>query len=230
MSCRESVPGPEPDVEGAVAQRIASLRCMLESECCRRGTPGLLQWQHARRLVNHGSRQDAWKAWPHVSPRTSSSSSSVSMQMAHESPGASSISDAPGIAAGIASSSSSTSALSACERTCLISGSWAVERLNVEGSDACPAAAVGASVEVICREPVSGISVDCLELPTSFVSTGAMTPSASLMLAALLCDTPPSVERPCAARVETHVLYLRMGNFSLTSSMVINFFSLRRRR
>lgn len=43
--------------------------------------------QQARRSVNQGSTQALWNTWPHVKPRTSSSLSNVSMQIAQASLG-----------------------------------------------------------------------------------------------------------------------------------------------
>ena len=59
-----------------------------------------------------------------------------------------------------------------------------------------------------------------------------MTPSTFRRLAARDCEgmlTPPAVGRPSSARLVIHALYLTRGNRSLTSSIVINFFSLLRR-
>jgi hypothetical protein len=60
-------------------------------------------------------------------------------------------------------------------------------------------------------------------------SLSGMTPSTSFMLAALLCGAvaiPPLAGSPLVSRLDFHCLYFIRGNCSLTSSMVINFFSL----
>ena len=62
-------------------------------------------------------------------------------------------------------------------------------------------------------------------------STGCMTPISSFMLPARLevAVIPPAVGKPSSARVVLHCLYFVRGNLSFTSSIDINFFSLRRR-
>jgi hypothetical protein len=65
----------------------------------------------------------------------------------------------------------------------------------------------------------AGVGVDCT------------IPMSSFKLAARLGGAviPPAVGKPSSARVDLHCLYLVRGNRSLTSSIVINFFSLLRR-
>lgn len=60
---------------------------------------------------------------------------------------------------------------------------------------------------------------------------GCTIPASFVMLAARLGGAvmPPAVGKPSSARVDLHCLYLVRGNRSLTSSMVISFFSLRLR-
>jgi hypothetical protein len=68
-----------------------------------------------------------------------------------------------------------------------------------------------------------------MERAVSAPSLAGMTPSTSFTLFALLWGAvamPPFAGSPSVSRLDFHCLYLVNGNWSLTSSIVISFFSL----
>lgn len=87
------------------------------------------------------------------------------------------------------------------------------------------------TVSIEVKAPVVVVAGGIASISVAFVGTALTSGiSTSLTLAGLLDPSiPPSVGNPAASRCALHALYFSTGNLSFTSSIVMSFFSLRRR-